>query len=92
MTQDLSKTETVACAAIMLSNGLMIAGKRHHNCLAQLKIVGHTSRNAVEQGFMTTGGRFVNREEAQKIQRAAGIESADPGGYRGSELCSEDLY
>ncbi len=41
---------------------------------------------------MTTHGRFVGRIEAQGIQVAAGILSADPDGYRGDGLFSEDLY
>lgn len=84
--------ETVACAAILLSNGLLIAGARHHNCLAQMHKAGIAKQSVAEQGFMTTHGRFVDRRSAKVIQEEAGIQSASPDGYRGSELYSEDLY
>ncbi len=83
--------ETAACAAIMLASGTIVAGRRHHDCLLMLHVSG-LSRFNIVQGFMTTHGRFVPRFEAFRLQKLAGIPSADPGGYRGLELYSEDLY
>lgn len=42
------------------------------------------------QGFLTSKGRFVNREEALAIARKVG-QVKDDAGYKG-ELFSEDLY
>ncbi len=48
---------------------------------------------SVEQGFLTTRGRFVARAEARSLQEAAGIPSTCEGGYRKDGwLYSEDLY
>lgn len=87
--------ETVACAAIRGTRAITFAGKRHHNCLQQITSAGFGGlwKCNSEQGFMTTHGRFVSREDGRKLQDAAGIPSADPGGYRGTNtLYSEDLY
>jgi hypothetical protein len=45
----------------------------------------------MDQGFITSRNRYVDREEGLRLQLAAGIESVAPGGYRG-QLFSEDLY
>lgn len=45
------------------------------------------------QGFLTSKGRFVNREEGCALQIAAGIASVDKElPYHNGELYSEDLY
>lgn len=46
------------------------------------------------QGFLTSHGRFVGREEGLNLQLASGIDCADPRkpGYTGTQLYSEDLY
>ena len=48
------------------------------------------------QGFVTSRNRFVNRVEALRLQKEAGIPSADPtsknGVYKYGDLYSEDLY
>lgn len=93
MGKAMATDEIVACAAIQLKNGLIVAGHRHHNCLSAINLQDGMSKNDVEaQGFMTTRGRFVGRREAQRIQQLADIPSASPDGYRGVELYSEDLY
>lgn len=60
---------------------------RHHQGLALL-----TGHERAEQGFVTTTGRFVGRDEGRQLQAAAGVPSVAPGGYRGDLLYSEDLY
>jgi hypothetical protein len=45
-----------------------------------------------DQGFITSRNRYVGREEALRLQLAAGIKSACPSGYRARDLFSEDLY
>lgn len=84
--------EIVACAAIRLKNGAIFAGHRHHDCLGKIHACGLSKMEIDEQGFMTTKGRFVGRTMAFSIQCEADIRSADQGGYRGTELYSEDLY
>ena len=85
------ETETCTCAALRCVNGTIIKGDRHGDCFRAALEIDEDARNA-EQGFLTTLGRFVDRREGQRIQKAAGIASADPEGYRGDELFSEDLY
>ncbi len=88
--------EVPACAAIQAWGGIVVAGKRHHDCIRQLAEFEDEGidrdRSLEQQGFMTTRGRFVDRVEAQKLFIAAGLVSADPGGLRGDILFSEDLY
>ena len=86
--------EVVACAAVCLPGGLIVAGKRHRDCMESCLNNGIPAREfkAATQGFMTTHGRFVDRIEARRIQEKAGIPSANPDGYRGTGLFSEDLY
>jgi DNA-binding CsgD family transcriptional regulator len=86
--------ELIACAAIQGEHGVTFAGKRHHNLFPQIKAAGLGGlwRVSATMGFMTTHGRFVGREEARKIHEATVGHSADPGGYRGDGLFSEDLY
>ena len=49
-------------------------------------------RAVTEQGFITSRNRFVGREEAMRLHRAAGLKSAAYGELRGDILFSEDLY
>ena len=85
--------EICICAAHKTVSGEIFRGNRHCNCLATIAWAGRTpSKKADDSGFITSRNRFVTRREGYLLQRAAGIESADPGGYRGEELYSEDLY
>lgn len=84
--------EVCICAAILMLDGYIVRGHRHHDCLRSASDMGRNTRAGMrEQGFLTTRGRFVGRAEGLTLQLAAGIESAAPGGYR-SQLYSEDLY
>jgi hypothetical protein len=90
--------ETCLCAAI-LCNGKVYRGHRHHHAFQAMhdELSWDLSRKQIMelthvQGFLTTRGRFVTREEGRTLQDAAGIPSADAGGYRGDKLYSEDLY
>ena len=83
--------EHCVCAAIRLADGSVHVGKRHGNCL-KLIAAKDLDRHGHVQGFMTSLGRFVTREEGRELQDAAGLASADPEGYRGRTLFSEDLY
>lgn len=92
--------ETVICAALRYK-GQIWYGHRHAHAQTALydelawelprKKIAKDWEN-VEQGFVTTKGRFVNRSAAYKLQIRAGKQSACKDGYTGLELYSEDLY
>lgn len=89
--------EVCICAAIQLEDGYIVRGHRHNDCLNtiyDLKMAGRRigQVSGTRQGFITSRGRFVEREEALTLQLMAGIPSAAPGGYRGKILFSQDLY
>ena len=90
--------ERVICAAIKVGKQIFY-GHRHTHAIQAIhdKLSYKYNRQIIDgkkkvQGFVTTTGRFVDRKEAMKIQLAAGIRSANMGGYYGDELYSEDLY
>ena len=85
--------ERIVCAAIhnpedkdMAGQPLIYCGLRHPNILWQSKKV---SRNPHHQGFLTSTGRFVSREEAFRI---ALDNNQVIGKVIGNKLYSENLY
>lgn len=86
--------ERILCAAIcnpeefdMAGKQLIYCGHRHNNILWQ---GNHVSRSPYHQGFLTSYGRFVNREIAANIAKNAGqIKELQ---FSDKELFSEDLY
>lgn len=84
--------EICICAAVKTANGRIYPGRRHSHCLCGIWYLEKEAREGSEQGFLTNYNRFVSRKEGRKLQEAAGIKSADPEGYRGDTLFSEDLY
>jgi hypothetical protein len=89
-----AELEVCVVAAIRLPDGVVVEGKRHHLCFERASMLGYSNVaiRASTQGFVTNRLRFVGRKEGQRLQLAAGVESVDPGGYRGDILFSEDLY
>ena len=98
-------SEVVICAAIKLDDGYIVRGHRHDDCIRTAAARGdyptrqHGPICADQQGFVTSRNRFVNRDDAMAIQKAAGLPSADlvAKGYsdpslRGDILFSEDVY
>lgn len=81
--------EICICAAIQLADGRVIRGHRHDDCI-QTAVKWHAEPTGMVQGFMTSLNRFVGRQEAMALQKAASMPSAH--GYRGDILFSEDLY
>ena len=87
--------EKIICSAIKLvESGKVYYGHRHNHCLEAMNGELSWTMNRQEiskvekiQGFVTTEGRFVDREEGAKIHIANGGEL----GYNKS-LFSEDLY
>lgn len=89
--------EFCICAAIQMPNGEVIHGHRHCHCIDVARARVPMDREAIikaEQGFVTSRGRFVDRQEGMLIQRASGRSSAytADGAYHGDGLFSEDLY
>lgn len=89
------KTERIICAAIHKPEELDMAGKpliycglRHPYILWQGK---HVSRNPHHQGFLTSTGRWVDREEGLIIA-LANKQVLDESQIRANRLFSEDLY
>lgn len=86
--------EICICAAVKTRSGKIFKGHRHSHAIHAAIDEGWTPKDLsfADQGFITSKNRYVTREEGRKLQDAAGIKSADPEGYRGNTLFSEDLY
>lgn len=85
--------EIVICAAVLTTEGEVIRGHRHSNCIHMILDMGGAPVATPEaQGFITSRNRYVTREEGRKLQDAAGIKSVAKDGYVGNMLFSEDLY
>jgi hypothetical protein len=72
-----------------IDKGLVICGRRHHNCFVGLnEILGPgRDKSKVIQGFMTNKDRFVDRQEAAKIAYECGQTKKNE-----ETLLSECLY
>lgn len=87
--------EICICAAMKMPDGYIVRGHRHNDCfrtIAGIPRYRSVQLDSLEQGFMTSNNRFVDREKAFDLQIKAGINSVDGEGYRANELYSEDLY
>ena len=96
--------EIVICSAIRLPNGKIFRGHRHPDCIeTAFKFVSWNGGvdpgehhwdvgMCLDQGFITSCNRYVDRKEGLQLQLAAGIDSACRSGYRVSDFFSEDLY
>ncbi len=89
--------EIIICAAVKMSDGYIVRGHRHSDCMRTAKEIPRYKDEhpfGENQGFVTSQNRYVNRIEGAKIQKEAGIESKMPEGqeYFHGELYSEDLY
>lgn len=95
--------ERITEAAILDGDRLFTVPRpgRHHNVMLHMHDnYGYTNIHHVLQGFVTTSGRFVEREEAHRIAKAAGQLIPRAGGYakgeindqEGTHLFSEDVW
>lgn len=80
-----------------INNGIVICGRRHHNCFATVHMLDPTLKEKagdIVQGFMTNTDRFVDRIEAAEIAKAANqVDELIITNKDGEEtLISEDLY
>ena len=71
-----------------IEKGLVICGRRHHNCIAISSIIFDKPQKNI-QGFLTSEDRFVDRKEGKLIAMSANqCEDKNPKQI----LFSEDLY
>ena len=85
--------EICICAAVKSTDGTIFRGHRHGDCMVTIQNLNKYVDTVINaQGFITSKNRFVTREEGRILQDKANIKSADPEGYRGKTLFSEDLY
>jgi hypothetical protein len=79
---------------INIKEGLVVAGRRHHNCFAVFANTSFEKPVENTQVFLTNTNRFVDRKEAYKIAFEAdqiiGPNKGKTENYIG--LTSEDLY
>ena len=93
--------EELICAAIYWNDGnrhvhqpfnirlgIVVCGWRHHNILPILTLLGKSGDKPCIHGFMTTKGRFVDKDEAKRIAAVYGVVPHTGG----TTLTSEDLY
>lgn len=75
---------------------MIIRGHRHSDAIktaSGIKTLSAVEIQNSEQGFITSGNRFVDRKTGYNLQISAGIKSADQKNpYLHNELYSEDLY
>jgi hypothetical protein len=111
-----SAVEYILCAAIWyqdgnqyphqpknIETGIVICGRRHHNCITTRSVTTIDRLCQNVQGFLTSKDRFLNRKEAYQIALAVGQVAARKADkyldqYFGTKpgdtdiLISEDLY
>jgi hypothetical protein len=88
-----------------IGQGFVITGRRHHNCYATLQAIAQCfgvegiALKQIEridrdnQGFITSTGRYVSRQEAFKIAKENNqIYHRAHDGVDEGMLISEDLY
>lgn len=87
-------TTPVRIAGVAIRVGDMFMGRRaparHHHLLHEMYRLGMEDYGAEAQGFYTSDGRFVTREEAVPIAQAAGQIGEKHGSAR--ILFSEDMW
>jgi hypothetical protein len=84
--------ERIVAAAILYSGVVHViaAPARHHTIIHAMVESGHAKPIGGTQGFITSAGRFVDREEGARIAASAGqINSAE---YPRDMLFSEDVW
>jgi|GEM_PF-2298766 hypothetical protein len=110
--KQLKRPEFIICSAIHyddgieyphqaknIHTGLVICGRRHHNCITNASLMlgdkyNKNLANRAAQGFMTSEDRYVNRKEAFRIALAQKqiIHNFYDENNADQILCSEDLY
>lgn len=87
-------TETIEKAAVTHPAHGGVYGvdrpKRHADAIAWARSCGVDEVGGFRQGFLTSGGRFVDRKEALKLATAAGQMKNTP--HPSGDLFSEDVW
>jgi len=74
-----------------IESGIVVCGRRHHNCIMTAIEFSKSVKQDLEEGFITSKDKFVNREVALEIAKRAN-QILDLSKVRGNKLYSEDLY
>lgn len=92
--REVPSAEICICAAINVPGLGIIRGHRHSDCIHAASVRGYKDIVRQEmQGFVTSTGRFVSRNEGALLQIDAGLKDKSPTRSREEErLFSEDLY
>lgn len=75
-----------------IKTGFVVTGRRHHNCFMTYSIIRSIQledqpRINIEQGFLTSKDRWLNREDAAKLAFESGQITRET-----KQLFSEDIY
>lgn len=83
----------VVCAAIRLSDGLVITGPRHYD-VVMMKVLEALNRlePTADQGFIDQFGNFLTRQEAFAIAAQHRQFHGEGSPHAVDVLYSEDLY
>lgn len=87
-------SELIICAAVRIS-GHIFRGNRHHDCISSARRYFGDEADVSEprdEGFITSTGRYVDREKARKIHEASGAKPFHGEYHDETRLFSEDLY
>lgn len=88
--------KTYSSGPLNVPTGLVVCGRRHHDCYTVLEQVVDFDANALEHedfGFMTDENLYLNRKEAYPIALAAGqVQKPELHDESNLILISEDLY
>jgi hypothetical protein len=79
--------EEIVSAAVRATNGKVVRGRRHIDAIRYLQgLPGYEaeSPSGEDQGFLTTLGRFVGREEAYRIHFP---ERSVPDELQSDDIC-----
>ena len=86
----MNKIETIKHAAVKRSDGIISIGKCHPEIIASSPY--GTCKAGSSMGFITSTGRFVDREEALKIAIKSKQIEPDMETIRGNGLISENIW
>lgn len=88
------RPETITGVAFLCDDGRVFAlprPHRHHHLFSLAAFVGDHA-DPCDQGFMTSKGRYVGREEALRICIASGQPNRRSGNPSDTRLYSEDVW
>jgi hypothetical protein len=77
-----------------IKSGIVVAGRRHHNCILTAKYLSNESLKLKEkvQGFITNTDRFVDRIEVFQIAKKTNQFLLEETVHKTEFLYSEDVW